>query len=578
MLVRRLRFVFLLVCITASVLASTPSALAAPPSNDNFANAQVISGSSGFVWGENLDATEETGEPNNAGESAPIQSVWYSWTAPQTAKFFFQTCETNMDTTLGAYTGSAVNSLTKVADNDDACGWSGWSSHIVVAATSGTTYYFSVDGWEDTYGDFVLEWDLANDDFADARSISGESGSIDGRNHGFTGQTGEPDNAGVSAPIESAWYTWTAPKTGRVAFDTCATTDSSITFPLMDTTLGAYTGSAVNALEVIADNNDSCGHFDWLSQITFHAQSGSTYYISVDGFDGVPGLFTLSWEYNNDYFDSAEVISGSNGTVSGDNINYTAEPGEPDAAGFSEPIQSAWYKWTAPESAIFRFDTCASEWSTTLGVYIGSSVDGLTAVAENFEGPSCPYGGSQVTFAAEAGTTYYISVDGFGRLEDPFVLQWGYGVNLVRNPGFEVDGNRDGRPDSWSSNARFTRRNALVFSGNFAGRHRATDNSSYVVQQSVSGILPDAGYYFSVLVNIPATADNFEFRLQVRWKNGSNKTLRTDTADSYTASTSNWSLASNTLHSPRGAKKAQLRMVVKSLKTTIYVDDFVFTR
>ncbi|HEX2267665.1 MAG TPA: hypothetical protein VHI97_05625, partial [Actinomycetota bacterium] len=135
MSVRRLQLFILLVSIIASVLAIAPSAEAAPPSNDNFAGAAVLTGGSGFVWGDNTDATGETGEPDNAGESAPIQSVWYSWVAPQTAKFFFQTCETNMDTTLGAYTGSAVNSLTKVADNDDACGWDGWSSHIVIAAT-----------------------------------------------------------------------------------------------------------------------------------------------------------------------------------------------------------------------------------------------------------------------------------------------------------------------------------------------------------------------------------------------------------------------------------------------------------
>jgi hypothetical protein len=79
-------------------------------------------------------------------------------------------------------------------------------------------------------------------------------------------------------------------------------------------------------------------------------------------------------------------------------------------------------------------------------------------------------------------------------------------------------------------------------------------------------------------VNIPSTTDTFQFRLEVRWKNGSNTTIRTDSVHSYTAPTSGWDLASTTVHSPRGAKKAQLRMVVKSLKATIYVDDFVLTR
>ncbi len=572
MFLRRFRSLFLSVSTIASVLAVAPSAEAAPPSNDNFAAATALSGGSGWVDGTNVEATGETGEPNNAGESAPIQSVWYSWTAPQTGSFLFQTCDSWLDdTTIGAYTGAAVNALTTVAQNDDACGFNGRHSKIVFAATSGTTYYISVDGWSDLTGAFTLYWDQANDNFAGAETISGESGTVEGSNQAFTGEAGEPDNAGVSAPIQSAWYKWTAPKSGRVAFDTCAT-------DFHDTTLGVYTGSAVNALTPLSENNEACGWLDHMSRIKFDAQSGTTYHISVDGFDAMAEPFVLSWEFVNDDFASPEVITGTSGSVQGDNVHYDGEPGEPDNAGFSEPIQSAWYKWTAPESAIFRFDTCATEWSTTLGIYIGSSVNELTAVAENFEGPTCPFGGSQVTFAAEAGTTYYISVDGFGRLEDPFTLQWGYGVNLVRNAGFEVDANRDARPDSWSSNSHFTRRNTIVFSGTFAGRHRATDNSNYVVQQSVSGIVRDADYSVSVLVNIPDTADTFQFRLEVRWKNRFNKTIRTDSVHSYTASTSGWDLTSTTVHSPRGAKRAQLRMVVKSLKATIYVDDFVFTR
>src|SRR5207249_3220653 len=40
-----------------------------PPSNDNFANAQLISGNSGTVTTSNVDATKEAGEPNHAGNT-----------------------------------------------------------------------------------------------------------------------------------------------------------------------------------------------------------------------------------------------------------------------------------------------------------------------------------------------------------------------------------------------------------------------------------------------------------------------------------------------------------------------------
>ncbi|HEX8099454.1 MAG TPA: DUF11 domain-containing protein [Actinomycetota bacterium] len=707
MFVRRLRALFVLIFCTASVLTIARPAFADAPSNDNFAAADVLSSAKGAIFASNFDATEEPGEPNNAGESAPIQSVWYEWTAPSTGPFFFQTCEktqdNSLDSTIGVYTGSAVDSLAKVADNDDACGYDGRRSHVTFTATGGTTYHISVDGWSDTVGDFILSWGRSNDNFANAESISGSSGSVGGTNHGFTGETGEPDNAAVSSPIESAWYAWTAPTTGRVAFDTCATTDR-----LADTTLGAYTGSSVSGLTSLAENNDSCGSFDSMSQISFRVEAGATYYISVDGYDGITGLFTLSWEYNNDYFDSAQLISGLSGSVSSDNVNFGGEPGEPSNAGVSEPIQSAWFKWIAPATVEISFDTCADDTEdTTLGVYTGSEVSDLSSIDQNND-VSCgrEIRQSRVTFSAIEGTTYYISVDTWSHFTGTFTLAWGppppysdlsvqindspdpvslghrvtytirvsnegpdtapevtihdlmdstttfvsYSasqgtcdtpavgesgslecaignvakgadetvtlkvktseiaviendarvestaadvtpddqfdteetnvrpVNLLRNGGFEVDADNDGRPDGWTSNPNFTRRSAQVFSGKSSGRHRATTNSSYVVQQTVSKIVAEAQYAFSGRVNIPATTDAFIFTLQVRWRNSANKVLGRESFSGYTASTGDWDSSNGEFVAPPGAVKADIRMIVNGLKATIYVDQFEFYR
>jgi hypothetical protein len=57
--------------------AITPDA-SLPPANDNFVNAQVITGSSGTVSGTNVNATTEVGEPGFAGAS-----VWYAWNSSQ---------------------------------------------------------------------------------------------------------------------------------------------------------------------------------------------------------------------------------------------------------------------------------------------------------------------------------------------------------------------------------------------------------------------------------------------------------------------------------------------------------------
>ena len=49
--------------------ALTASAQTNPPANDNFANAQVISGASGSVTGTNIGAGPEVGEPSTSGGS-----------------------------------------------------------------------------------------------------------------------------------------------------------------------------------------------------------------------------------------------------------------------------------------------------------------------------------------------------------------------------------------------------------------------------------------------------------------------------------------------------------------------------
>ena len=95
-------------------IGSTP-ALAAP-ANDDFADARSLGTAvDGSVNGSNVGATKETGEPDHAGNVGG-HSVWYSWTAPSAGNVFFHTRFTSFDTLLAVYTGSAVDSLTPVAN------------------------------------------------------------------------------------------------------------------------------------------------------------------------------------------------------------------------------------------------------------------------------------------------------------------------------------------------------------------------------------------------------------------------------------------------------------------------------
>ena len=54
-----------------------------------------------------------------------------------------------------------------------------------------------------------------------------------------------------------------------------------------------------------------------------------------------------------------------------------AQPGEP---GSSEPTNSIWYRWVAPQNGSVAFDTCGSNFDTVLSVFRGSAVASLTVV------------------------------------------------------------------------------------------------------------------------------------------------------------------------------------------------------
>jgi len=135
-----------------------------PPANDPFSGSQLISGTSVSAGGTNRYATWEVGEP---GASSTTHSVWYRWTAPSSGPVTMNTCSSSFDTVLAVYTGLAVNSLTQVASDDDACNP---GSQVTFNAVAGTTYRISIRGFGGGEGTFTL--DLKMDDVTAPKVIS----------------------------------------------------------------------------------------------------------------------------------------------------------------------------------------------------------------------------------------------------------------------------------------------------------------------------------------------------------------------------------------------------------------------
>ena len=129
-----------------------------PPPNDNFVNAQVVTGMVFMVSGNNVGATKEPGEPNHAGNSGGA-SVWYRWTAPSSGNFTLDTIGSDFQTLLAVYTGNSVSSLTAVASNIGSGG--NGTSLLTFGATGGTTYQIAADGFNGATGDIVLRLEPA---------------------------------------------------------------------------------------------------------------------------------------------------------------------------------------------------------------------------------------------------------------------------------------------------------------------------------------------------------------------------------------------------------------------------------
>ena len=143
---------------------------AAQPANDAFAKRITLSGVSGGTLGYSVLASKENGEPLHAGNSGGA-SVWWKWISPGEGQVSLDTHTSVIDTLLGVYTGSAVNSLALVAANDDD-GSPNFNSGVLFQAHAGVEYQIAVDGFGGAAGDVALNWNFNANANADL-SITG---------------------------------------------------------------------------------------------------------------------------------------------------------------------------------------------------------------------------------------------------------------------------------------------------------------------------------------------------------------------------------------------------------------------
>jgi hypothetical protein len=385
------------------------------PTNDEFSAARTLEGALPLYESvDNRFATKQAGEPDHAGDPGG-HSVWFSWTPTESGPVWVSTCTTqgSLDTLLGVYTGSTVGSLTPVASNDNGpaglrfC--SSTDSGVEVEAVAGTTYRIAVDGKGGTIGTTGLEIEgaPADDDFEHPTSLGATKTNTRSVSNRFaTVQPGEPQHAGVAGG-HSIWFKWTAPRSGTYDIDTCGST--------IDTLLGVYTGSAVNALTPVASDDDAGGECSPGSRVVFDATEGTVYRIAVDGKGGAAGPIDLHLDQApaNDDFADAVTVPPDGAWESAATALATPESGEPAPAG-----HSVWFEWTPDVSGRTSIEVCGVGFVPALGVFTGDDLAALAPVPTVDADGECARG-TTVELTVVAGTTYRIAVGGAegGRVE-----------------------------------------------------------------------------------------------------------------------------------------------------------------
>lgn len=261
--------------ISALLGAILPGAvLAAAPTNDDFANATVISA---FPYSDLVDNTEAAQQPGEPGSAcSPVQhSVWYQFTATQDGAVF-------VDLVGSTFSDGVVNLYRSDAPGLGGLTWlhcTQFGGVATAGVAAGTTYFIQagdVFGAGGTLGLHArIEPAPANDDFAGAAVISSLPYSA---NYDLTPASREPGEpvSGCAGTSPTVWYTYQPQADGTL---TASVSD-------FGSNIAIYTGSGLDALTLV-----DCAAF---RVSTFDVLDSETYYFQVGGQFGQARFGTFS--------------------------------------------------------------------------------------------------------------------------------------------------------------------------------------------------------------------------------------------------------------------------------------------
>jgi hypothetical protein len=264
--VARLSLAKLVAAFFITLAITSGPAYAAPPDNDTFANATVITS---LPFNDSQNIAEATIEPSEPIDSPYYQgrSVWYSFTPTADAVVRIDPAGSDGTPFMVVYRASGVGfaGLTRIASDN-------WSSAAIqtLHVQTGTTYYIQGGDRYAVWGftnNFALSMNVVqppqNDDFAQAIPFTSVPFSDSRDLTAASVEPGEPQACGASF-AQSAWYAFTPTTSG--AYGAFGVSNVNV-----------YTGNALGNL-----TNVACA--DWPG-LYFHADAGTTYYLQTYGTD-----------------------------------------------------------------------------------------------------------------------------------------------------------------------------------------------------------------------------------------------------------------------------------------------------
>ena len=248
------------------LLINIAPALASAPSNDNFADATVITS---FPFSDTTNTTEATVEPGDPDTCfLRYRSIWYTYTPESDDRLsIYSSTDEGYSVTLSIYK-LENGGLTSISCS---------TSKIVTVnldVTEGSIYYIElmVHSYSDG-GNVTINISQSlqpdNDDFAHARVIPDVPYSESSDTTFASAESGEPRSCGWPVYQQSLWYSFTPTMSGSYTAESNGDGYAH---------LAVYTGSDLYNLQNLA-----CSASDWytIARTATWLEAGTTYYFQT---------------------------------------------------------------------------------------------------------------------------------------------------------------------------------------------------------------------------------------------------------------------------------------------------------